>query len=137
MHAGARTGSITYSARAVDGGAGSNVTCAQRRSLHLFPHRSGGGVASDAGPTAGASAQSEHARCAKDYFPKMRDCATGIDGATWLLSGASKGITYNGSNSAESVGSVLDPNLRRKVIGSIHRRQRLVTHRRRTRAELQ
>ena len=92
-----------------------------------------GGVASDAGPTAGTSAQSEQARCARDYFPKMRDCATGIDGATCLLSGAPEGITYNGSNSAKSVGSVLDPNLRRKVIGSIHRRQRLVTHRRRTR----
>ena len=42
MHAGARTGSITYSARAVGGDAGSNVTYARRRSLHLFPHRSGG-----------------------------------------------------------------------------------------------
>ena len=51
----------------------------------------------------------------------MRDCATGIDGAAWLLSGAPEGITYNGSNSAEIVDSVLVPNLRRKVVGSIHR----------------
>ena len=79
------------------------------------------------------SAQSQHARCEKDCLAKTPDRATGIDGVTWLLSGVPGGIICNGSNSGESVGSVLDRNLRRKVVGSIDRRQRLVPHRRSTR----
>lgn len=39
MHEGARTGSITYTARTVGVGAGSRVTAAPQRSPHLFPHR--------------------------------------------------------------------------------------------------
>ena len=39
MHAGARTGSITYSARTVGVGAGSRVTAAPQRSPHMFPQR--------------------------------------------------------------------------------------------------
>ena len=39
MHAGARTGSITCSARTVGGGADSRVTAAPQRSPHMFPQR--------------------------------------------------------------------------------------------------
>ena len=39
MHGGARTGSITYSARTVGGGAGSRVPAAQQRPPHMFPQR--------------------------------------------------------------------------------------------------
>ena len=39
MRAGARTGSITYSARTVGVGAGSRVTAAPQRSPHMFPQR--------------------------------------------------------------------------------------------------
>ena len=37
MHAGARTGSITYPARTVGGGAGSRVPAAPQRPPHMFP----------------------------------------------------------------------------------------------------
>ena len=39
MHEGARTGSITYSARTVGVGVGSHVTAARQRSPHMFPQR--------------------------------------------------------------------------------------------------
>ena len=39
MHAGARTGSITYSDRTVGVGAGSRVTAAPQRSPHVCPQR--------------------------------------------------------------------------------------------------
>ena len=42
MHAGARTGCITYSARTVGVGAGSRVTAAPQRSPHMFPQRRDG-----------------------------------------------------------------------------------------------
>ena len=42
MHEGARTGSVTCSARSVGVGAGSRVTAAPKRSPHMFPHHSGG-----------------------------------------------------------------------------------------------
>ena len=39
MHAGARTGSVNYSGRTVDGDAGARVTAAPQRSPHMFPQR--------------------------------------------------------------------------------------------------
>ena len=40
MHEGARTGSITYSARTVGGGAGSRVPATEERPPHMFRQRS-------------------------------------------------------------------------------------------------
>ncbi len=39
MHEGVRTGSVTYSARTVGGGAGSCVPAIEQRPLHLFPQQ--------------------------------------------------------------------------------------------------
>ena len=39
MHEGARTGSITYSARSVGVGAGSRVPATEQRPPHTFPQR--------------------------------------------------------------------------------------------------
>ena len=42
MHGGARTGSITYTARTVGVGAGSRVTAAEQWPPHMFPQRRDG-----------------------------------------------------------------------------------------------
>ncbi len=39
MHEGARTGSITYSARSVGGGAGARITAVPQRPSRMFPQR--------------------------------------------------------------------------------------------------